>query len=510
MSRSGGEATVGPVPGIELGPEIGRGGFATVHRGIQLSVGREVAVKIDSRPFEDERNRRRFLREATASSRISGHPHVVSLIDVGTTRDGRAYLVMELCPHGSLGDVLRAHGPLSAAEARDLGLAVCGALAAAHEAGIVHRDVKPSNVLIDAFGAPRLSDFGLAALPQPGRDLSVTLEALTPAYASPEAFDNRPPTPRSDVWSMGATLHAMISRVSPRRTADGSLTPIPELIARLAEPMPDPGVPGSAELMQVIARACAYDPADRYPTAREMYDDLRSLHLPSTTTVRRVAAGPDAVFTSLPTGRPSPPRGSRRWPGLVAATALGLAVGIGTTMGHGAFLDGEPTDPDPAARASTATTDGAVADGQPADGQLADGQLADGQPADHQPADTATEEPPAVGTCWGGMTNMNGQITANEGDCADDHYYETFASGLLDPEIETPYLRDLVQDPNVVATCTEQALLDYLGDTDRHDDKTLSVDVFPPDVIAFTRGERGFSCVVSVDGEGTRTGSLTD
>ncbi len=485
MAQVGGEATVGLVPGVDLGPEIGRGGFGVVHRGVQVSVGREVAVKIDSRPFEDERNRRRFLREATAASRISGHPHVVSLIDVGVTRDGRPYLVMELCPHGSLADVLRAQGPLTAAEARDLGLAVCGALAAAHEAGIVHRDVKPANVLIDGFGTPRLSDFGLAAMPEPGRDLSVTLEALTPAYASPEAFESRPPTPRSDVWSMGATLHAMISRVSPRRTADGSPTPIPELIARLAEPMPDPGIPGSADLMRVIARACAYNPADRYPTAREMYDDLKALQLPHGTG-GRVLGGPEAAFTSLPAPRPVRRAGGRRWPGLVAACALGLTVGAGVTLGIADIGTEEPT----AARAGEPPTTPSG--------------------SSSEQAETAEEQSPSVGTCWGGITNITGQITARSANCDTAHNWETYASGLLAADIATPYEEDVLADPTVAATCGKEALQAYLGDDPRYRNATFRTEVIPPDQIAFTRGARGFSCVASLHGEGARTTSLKE
>ncbi|MDO5678550.1 MAG: protein kinase, partial [Propionibacteriaceae bacterium] len=97
----------GLVPGYELGLAIGKGGFATVYRGRQVSLDREVAVKIDSRILDDDRNRRRFLREATAAAQVSSHPHVVSLIDAGTTRDNRPYLVMELCDNGSVGQLVK-------------------------------------------------------------------------------------------------------------------------------------------------------------------------------------------------------------------------------------------------------------------------------------------------------------------------------------------------------------------------------------------------------------------
>ncbi|WP_256699947.1 protein kinase domain-containing protein [Actinomyces naeslundii] len=127
-----------PVPGVRLGEPLGQGGFATVYAGEQVSLRRPVAVKIDSRPLHDERNRRRFMREMAAASRISGHPNAVSLIDSGVLPDGRPYLVMERCDGGSLAQVLE-RCELSAAQAVSIVTAVSAALGAAHEAGVLHR-----------------------------------------------------------------------------------------------------------------------------------------------------------------------------------------------------------------------------------------------------------------------------------------------------------------------------------------------------------------------------------
>ncbi|MBV6729211.1 serine/threonine-protein kinase [Nocardioides daeguensis] len=456
------------LPGVELVEEIGRGGFAKVWRGRQLAVGRDVAVKIDDRVLDDDANRRRFVREATAVSRISGHPHVVSLIDVGVTRDNRPYLVMELCSNGSLASYLARHGPLGADEAVEVGLAVTSALAAAHEAGILHRDIKPGNILIDAWGTPRLSDFGLAALPQPGQDPSVTLEALTPAYASPEAFSFSPPTPQSDVFSMGATLHAMISGASPRRSADGGPVPIDQLLASLHAELPDPGVPGSEALMRVIRSATAYDATRRYPTARELHDALRAIRPAGASVGGVVVGGPEASFTQLrplPAPAPRPAAGRRRWPFAVAAALVGLGLG-----GLGGFL----LAPDPA----PATPE----DAQPRAG--ATGAAAD-------PLAGA----PDLGACYSGVQQLGQALSATKGSCADDNWF-TFAVGQLD-DTTTDVTTDAVEaDAAAQSTCTAETLRGYDADTGGTRPKgEYDVFVLPPSSTAFLQGQRWFACL---------------
>lgn len=453
------------LPGVELIEEIGRGGFAKVWRGRQLAVDRDVAVKIDDRVLDEDGNRRRFVREATAVSRISGHPHVVSLIDVGVTRDNRPYLVMELCSNGSLSSYLAQHGPMRPEEAVEVGLAVTSALAAAHEAGILHRDIKPGNVLIDAWGTPRLSDFGLAALPQPGQDPSVTLEALTPAYASPEAFSFAAPTPQSDVFSMGATLHAMICGVSPRRSTDGSPVPIDQLLANLHAELPDPGVPGSEPLMRVIRTATAYDAAQRYPTARELHDALRAIRPGAAGGGSGVVVGgPEASFTQL---RPPPPRpvprtpvaARRRWPLAVAAAAVGLGIG-----GVGGVLLAPEEGADPAARV---------------------------QPDAPDPMAGA----PGLGSCYSGVQQLGQALSATKGSCADDNWF-TFAVGQL-ADATSDVTTDAVDaDAEARDTCTADTLRGYDADTGGTRPKgEYDVFVLPPSSTAFLQGQRWFACL---------------
>src|SRR6185503_17974626 len=142
----------------------------------QESLNRLVAVKVDQRPLDVETEQRRFLREAGAAGRLSGHPGIVTVHDAGILADDRPFLVMELCPGGSLTKWLTVEHRPSPKRVRDVGVRVADALAAAHARGVLHRDVKPANILIDAYDNPGLADFGLAALPDPGMGLSETIE----------------------------------------------------------------------------------------------------------------------------------------------------------------------------------------------------------------------------------------------------------------------------------------------------------------------------------------------
>ncbi|HEX6970469.1 MAG TPA: serine/threonine-protein kinase [Micromonosporaceae bacterium] len=259
------------VPGLADLSLIARGGYATIYRAVQEFVGREVAVKVENRTLVSERDRQRFLREARAAARMSSHPHVVDLFDAGITADGHPYLIMELCD-GSYADAMRAGG-LSAAETRDLGVKIADALADAHRLGVLHRDVKPANILRTRFGEPALADFGLAVIAEV-RDPTVTIEVLTPAYAPPEMFRNAPPSPAVDVYALSATLYAVMHGRPPRWTDDTS----PSLVTILElfnEPIHDlPGVPPA--MIEILRRGMANDPNER-PSARELRDSLAAL-----------------------------------------------------------------------------------------------------------------------------------------------------------------------------------------------------------------------------------------
>src|SRR5262245_29425576 len=292
------------IPGLTGLSVVARGGYATVYRATQESVGREVAVKVENRTLESERDQRRFLREARASGRMSSHPHVVDLFDAGMTPDGHPYLIMELCD-GSYADRIRST-PLTAIEVRDVGTKIADALADAHALGVLHRDVKPANILVSRFGEPALADFGLAVLAE-SRETSITLEVLTPAYAPREMFrTGTPPSPAADVYSLCATLYALL-RGRPPRWRDERNPSLITLMELFDRPIPDlPGVP--AVLLDVLRTGMLNEPGAR-PTAAMLRDRLAALALPTapapgpaqgTTTVGAVpvragGAPPDAV-----------------------------------------------------------------------------------------------------------------------------------------------------------------------------------------------------------------------
>jgi serine/threonine-protein kinase len=243
---------------LELIEEIGRGGMGTVWKARHLALDRIVAVKfLAERLAGHAEATRRFEREAQALARLS-HPGIVAVHDFGREGD-RAFIVMEYVE----GVPLSALVPLPPEQARDVARQVLDALAYAHARGVVHRDVKPDNILVEASGHVKVSDFGVARIldPEDAADAATTAGRVlgTPVYMAPEALAGAPPDPRMDVYSVGVVLHELLTG---RRPAGD--TP----------PLTGPFEP-------VVRRALALDPAQRYGSAALMRDDLARLPPPT-------------------------------------------------------------------------------------------------------------------------------------------------------------------------------------------------------------------------------------
>jgi tRNA A-37 threonylcarbamoyl transferase component Bud32 len=259
--------TVGPVVvagRYRLGETLGVGGMGRVVLARDEVLDRDVAIKEIMLPAEmvdadREATQQRTLREARAAARIS-HPHAAQVYDV-IAADGSTWIVMEYVPSRSLHDVIAEQGPLEPRRVAEIGLAVLGALDAAHRAGVRHRDVKPANVLLGDDGRVVLTDFGIATIEGDGIVTSSDLVLGSPQYMSPERIRDGTTLPASDLWSLGATLYTAVEGHSPYERASAMET----LTAVAAE---EPGRARRAGVLApVLDGLLRKDPADRIDVA---------------------------------------------------------------------------------------------------------------------------------------------------------------------------------------------------------------------------------------------------
>ena len=260
--------------GFEGAREIGRGGFGVVYRCTEVSLGRTVAIKVLASDL-DEANRERFLREGYAMGRLSGHPNIVNILQVGVTDAGRPYIVMPYHAADSLALRLRREGPLPWPEVLKIGVKLCGALETAHRADTLHRDIKPANVLVNDYGEPQLTDFGIAHIAG-GYETATGFFTGTIAYTAPEVLGGAKPAVAADIYSLGATLYALIAGSAAYERHSGE-----ELVAQYlrisSAPVPDlrgDGIP--LTVCEVIERAMAKNPADRPQSVAELGRELQT------------------------------------------------------------------------------------------------------------------------------------------------------------------------------------------------------------------------------------------
>jgi predicted Ser/Thr protein kinase len=307
---------------------VARGGMGDVYRATDTALGRTVALKLLAERFSDDEDiRRRFRNEALAAARLSKAPFTVTVFDVGETVDQQPFIVMEFLEGGSLEERLRAGRPTTADTLRWLDQAG-RALDAGHAAGVVHRDVKPGNLLLDDRGEVRVADFGVASAV--GLDsLTMTGTVLgTAGYLSPEQARGERATPASDRYGLAVVAWELLTGRRPFESESATA----EATAHVNAPVPSISAEGGlpAGLDPVFGRALAKEPAARYPTAADFVASLReALRQEATTTVRQ----------QVPAAPPGERRGRLVWGGLALLAALLLGGGLAVAAALG---DGDP------------------------------------------------------------------------------------------------------------------------------------------------------------------------
>ncbi len=290
------------ISGITDAVVIGRGGFATVYRAFQPTFERLVAVKVFGDLDVDENMKAVFERECRAIGRMAGRANILTVYDAGTTSSGQPYLTMAYMAGGSLADRLRREGPLPWRAAVGIGVMLARALDVAHRAGVLHRDVKPENILLSADGDPQLADFGIARLTDVTRTTK-TGASFTPAHVAPETLAGLAPTAAVDIYSLASTLFAaIVGRPAFVESIDDNVFVILRRIEYAAVPdlLRPRQVPEA--LCRSIETAMAKNPADRPPTAAAFGAELE-------------AAAEDAFSPpAAPRRGPSPAARPPAWP----------------------------------------------------------------------------------------------------------------------------------------------------------------------------------------------------
>ncbi|MER6711557.1 protein kinase [Streptomyces sp. NPDC000877] len=347
--------------------QLGRGGMGVVWKAVDEVLGREVAVK-ELRTYTDAAGpeltglQLRMQREARAAARVR-HTGVIAVHDIAEV-DGRPLIVMELVDGPSLDDVLRDRGTLDPREAAGIGAKVMDALAAAHSVGVLHRDVKPGNILLDRSGRVVLTDFGIATMDDPGDGSATHLTRSGELvgsldYLAPERAQGADPGPASDIWALGATLYAAVEGTSPfRRTSTFST-----LTAIVTEPLPEPRNAGplGPVLRQLMEKRPESRPeADQACRLLQSVADSGSADTP-TSSLRGPAASPPRPETerSMPSVPPGfgPPQQAQ--PGASGTHESQGTPGFGPANGLGAFgASGVPGAPGAPGASGTSAASG--------------------------------------------------------------------------------------------------------------------------------------------------------
>ncbi|MEM9599140.1 MAG: protein kinase, partial [Acidobacteriota bacterium] len=299
--------------------ELGRGGMGVAYLGRDVRLRRPVVLKfLAARLGSEEHARRRFEREARAASSLD-HPHICTIYEIDETEDGQQFIAMAYYPGESLEDRLL-RGPLPAADAVELASQIASGLGRAHSRGLVHRDVKPGNILISDEGEAKILDFGLARIAGEGGE-SGELPVGTPAYMAPEQLRGEPVDERSDQWALGALVYEMLVG-EPPFTGDKLPALMHAVVSAEAEPPSEVTSSVPPALDPVVMRALSKDPEARHGDVETFARELR-----------RAFGLSSATFGGLPEGPPPPkpsPWRSLAWLGAGALGATLLATALWT------------------------------------------------------------------------------------------------------------------------------------------------------------------------------------
>lgn len=320
---------------------ISQGGMATVWQARDEVLARPVAIKIlHPHLSQDEGFLERFRREALAAARLT-HPNIVSIYDTGTEEASDEepdlqYIVMEHCSRGTLEDLLHAEGSLPPERVASIGVSICEALSYAHRHGIVHRDVKPGNVLIASDGSLKVADFGIAKAAFAQKDITTTGSILgTVTYLSPEQGRGEEPDHRSDLYGLGVVLYEL----AVGRPPFAAETQIATAMMHVKDPPPSlrsirAGIPRPLEA--VVLKALAKDPDDRFASAEDMARALGS------------QGGSNGATTAFPVGVAGPARRDAPRPsgdtGWIVRVIVALVVVVAAALAVANLTDDDPSD----------------------------------------------------------------------------------------------------------------------------------------------------------------------
>jgi len=318
--------------------KLGEGGMATVYKAEDSVLERNVAIKVILPDYQQTDNfLKRFEREAKAHAQLS-HPNIVKILDFGEF-EGYPYLVMEYVANGTLKSIMKKHdGPIAWKEACAMIARVARSLDNAHNNKIVHRDVKPANILINESGQPMLSDFGIVKIIEGSNTTGLTATGTgigTPHYMSPEQAQGRPLDGRSDIYSLGVIFYEMVTGKKPFEAK----TPMEVALKHVNDPAPharqlEPDLPSAID--QIIYKAMAKKPADRYPDMKSFAEAIEA-QIPdwsSSQPFKTVKAKPKKTTSS------SGWKKNLKWI-IPAVLVIAIAIGVLTTQGNS---ETEPTE----------------------------------------------------------------------------------------------------------------------------------------------------------------------